>query len=128
MAFNDAVRVGGQARLRRIDIPVPNKALASWLAGSECKAVVAEVTSEIYTIYRNSVPVDTGNLREHASWHVERGGWGAEQDRWFGWVTNDATADESAARRDARAGRRPRRVRPVPYAAYVEYGKPSIGR
>ncbi|BCO56084.1 hypothetical protein MINTM005_13280 [Mycobacterium intracellulare] len=99
-----------QNRLRRVSIPIPNAALAEWLGGHECYERVAEVTSEIFVHYQNSLPIrhdrlkrqpPPGNLRRAAFWTVDRGGWGAEQDRWFGWVGNRA-----------------------PYSAVIEYGSP----
>lgn len=95
-------------RLRRITIPIPNPGLAEWLAGHECYERVAEITTEIFVHYQNSLPIrhdrltrqpPPGELRRAAFWTVGHGGWGVEQDRWFGWVGNRA-----------------------PYAAVIEYG------
>lgn len=98
----------GENRLRRINIPTPNADLAKWLMGPECRAEVERVTTEIYSYYVNSLPVRTGNLKTHAGYYIEHGGWGAERDRWFGWVTNDALSY--------------RKTRGQPYPRVVEYG------
>lgn len=100
-------------RLRRISIPTPNKGLAEWLMGSECRALVEAATMEIHAAYQNSLPVRTGNLRDGAGWYVGHGGWGGEQDRWFGWVFNRALS-----------------YRPQTgylYGRFIEWGKPSRG-
>lgn len=100
-------------RLRRINIPIPNPALAEWLTGHECYDRVAEITTEIFLHYQNSLPIrherlerqpPPGNLRRQAFWTVGHGGWGVEEDRWFGWVGNRA-----------------------PYAAVIEYGSRKRG-
>lgn len=105
-------------RLRRINIPTPNAALAEWLTGPECRAAVEEVTSRIYTVYARTLPASEfdpdvpgsgqQNLRRHAYWNVYQ-----EGDRWFGEVGNDALSY------------RPQRGQPYP--RYIEYGKPSKG-
>jgi len=110
-------------RLRRINIPIPNKDLARWLAGPECRGLVERVTTEIYTIYRRTLPASdldpkvpgsgTQNLRRGADMMIARGGFGGDQDRWFGWVSNHALSY------------RPRRGEPYP--RFIEYGKPSKG-
>lgn len=109
---DDRVRVN-QDSLRRIDIPVPNPALADWLTGPQCKAIVTEVTTDIYLAYRNTLPVITGNLQEGADMDVEIGGFGEDHDRWMGRVYNRALSY--------------RRTRGKPYPRYIEYGKPSRG-
>lgn len=100
-------------RLRRINIPSPNPALADWLMGTECRGVVQEVTEKIFVTYQNTLPVITGNLRRGAYMRVDHGGFGAEQDRWFGWVGNNALSY--------------RKQRNQPYPRYIEYGKPTKG-
>lgn len=103
-----------EERLRRINIPTPNPALTEWLMGPQCRALVDEVTSEIYIAYVNTLPVLTGNLRQGAYYKVARGGFGNDQDRWFGWVGTSA-----------------RSYRPQKgylYGRYIEYGKPSRGQ
>lgn len=109
---DDRVRVEAGA-LRRINIPSPNPALADWLLGSESRAVVEEVTSEIFVAYRNTLPVITGNLKRGAYMDVRVGGWGSDQDRWFGYVGNNALSY------------RPRRG--YLYGRFIEYGKPTRG-
>lgn len=86
-------------RLRRINIPIPNPGLAEWLNGSECYKAVHDITSQVLAIYQSTVPVRSSQLKDGADMHMGRGGWGDEQDRWFGWVTNN-----------------------VEYAAVIEYG------
>ncbi len=100
-------------RLRRINIPIPNPSLAAWLMSPQCKAVVEQVTSEIFVAYHNTLPVITGNLKRGAYMHVGHGGFGEDQDRWFGWVGNRALSY------------RPQRGKPYP--RYIEYGKPTKG-
>lgn len=107
--------------LRRINIPVPNDDLAKWLKGSKCRKAVEEVTSQIHAYYQNSLPVSrkdkrypkagTRNLKRHADYYVEIGGWGVKQDRWFGWITNTAMSYRPAKNQ--------------PYAGTVEYGNAS---
>lgn len=95
-------------RVRRINIPIPNPGLGEWLKGPQCRAAVERVTAEVAAIYENSLPIGKvrdgdrhpGLLKASVSWHVGPGGWGADQDRWFGYVTNSAE-----------------------YAAVIEYGK-----
>jgi hypothetical protein len=60
---------------------------------------VEEVTTQIYAVYVSNLPFRTGQLKESADIDIRPGGWGVEQDRWFGYVTNSA-----------------------PYAAVIEYG------
>ena len=113
----------GESRLRRINIPTPNPAMAEWLMGAECRGMVERVTAEIYTVYARTLPASEfdpdvpgsgeQNLRRHASWHVYTDGFGGEHDRWFGAVTNDALSY------------RPQRG--APYPRFIEYGKPSKG-
>lgn len=102
-----------ESRLRRISIPVPNKGLAEWLMSPQCRELVESVTMEIHSVYQNSLPVITGNLREGAYWHVGHGGWGGEQDRWFGWVGNRA--------------RSYRNKKGYLYGRFIEWGKPTRG-
>lgn len=102
-----------EERLRRIHIPTPNPALADWLMSPEAKAIVTDVTAEIFTIYRNTLPVRTGNLQRGAEMDVVRGGFGEEKDRWYGYVTNTALSY--------------RKQQGKPYPRYIEYGKPSRG-
>lgn len=104
MASGQGVEVSSKERLRRIDIPVPNPALAEWLFSPECQRLVADVTSEIFVAYQNSLPVVSGELRDSAYWRVGHGGWGSDQDRWFGYVGNRA-----------------------PYARVIEYGATITG-
>lgn len=118
MARNDNVRPDPLNRLARIKIPVPNKDLAKWLKGPRCRAEVEKVTLQIYTYYVNSLPVSEldpkypgsglANLKSHADWHVEISGWGVKNDRWFGWVTNDAMSY--------------RPTKGQPYSRVIEYG------
>lgn len=99
-------------RLRRINIPIPNPALGAWLKSPQCRAEVEKVTTEIFTIYVNTLPIGDvvrdrdkhpGRLRASAGIRMQFGGWGAEADRWFGYVTNSA-----------------------PYAGVIEYGNTRI--
>lgn len=102
-----------ESRLRRISIPTPNRGLAEWLKGSECRAMVEAATMEIFAVYQNSLPARTGTLRAGAYYTVDHGGWGAEQDRWFGWVGNRALSY--------------RKTRGYLYGRFIEWGKPTRG-
>lgn len=99
--------------LRRININVPNDQLAEWLLGPGCKAAVERVTAEIYSIYVSTLPEITGNLKAGANMYVDHGGWGADQDRWFGYVGNSALSY--------------RNTKGKPYPRYIEYGKNGQG-
>ena len=79
-----------QGRIHRFHIPKPNPGLDEWLKGPECRAEVTRVTEQVYQLYRQMLPVRTGHLQRSADRYVGMGGWGKENDRWFGWVTNDA--------------------------------------
>ena len=59
--------------------------------------------------YRETLPVVTGNLRRAPICHVTRGGWGTQEDRWFGYVGNAALSY--------------RTLQGKPYPRYIEYGK-----
>lgn len=100
-------------RLRRININIPNDQLSKWLLGPQCKAAVTKVTAEIYSIYVSSLPVVTGNLRGGADMYVDHGGWGVDQDRWFGFIGNHALSY--------------RNTKGQPYPRFIEYGKPTKG-
>lgn len=87
---------------------MPNPALAEWLFSSQCRAAIEEITARIFFTYENSLPVRTtrlnrqpppGNLKAEAYWEIRPGGFGVDQDRWFGYVGNRAE-----------------------YAAVIEYG------
>lgn len=92
-----------QRRLYRVSIPIPNPALREWLTGPQCLRMVEERTAEVFAIYEAMLPIRTtrlnrdpapGHLKKSAYYRVGRGGFGAEKDRWFGWVGN--TADYAA--------------------------------
>lgn len=92
-----------QRRLYRVTIPIPNKTLADWLKGPRCRELVESRTAELFAVYEAMLPVRTerldrspapGHLKRSAYYRVGRGGWGAEKDRWVGWVGN--TADYAA--------------------------------
>lgn len=74
------------------EIPIPNPALAEWLRGPECYKAMAKIAAEIYSLYTNTLPFRTGNLKKGAYWSVELQGWGDENDRWFGIVGNRAVS------------------------------------
>ncbi len=128
-------------RIRRIEIPIPNPALQEWLNGPEMYSAVRAVVDRVHTLYQNSLPVLTGNLRygnenvdeaavgfadgQHGAYKVvKKGGWmtadggGAGSatyidQRWFGWVGNNALS--YAKKVDQ------------PYPRFIEYGKRSRG-
>jgi hypothetical protein len=90
------------------DIPIPNPDLAEWLRGPECRAAVTQIAAEIFSMYVNTLPERTGNLKQGAYWNVELNGWGAEKDRWFGVVGNRAVSYQGQ--------------KGMPYPRYVEGG------
>lgn len=102
-----------EERIRRINIPVPNPGLAEWLNGPECRAQVEMITQRIFVAYQQALPVITGNLKRGAYYYVDKGGWGADKDRWFGWVGNNALSY--------------RKTKNQPYPRFIEYGKPTRG-
>lgn len=100
-----------QRRLYRVSIPIRNRTLAEWLKGPRCRELVEARTAELFAVYESMLPVRTerlerlpapGRLKRGAYYRIGRGGWGAEKDRWFGWVGNTA-----------------------PYATTIEWGSPS---
>lgn len=100
-------------RLRRINLQIPNEQLGEWLKGPECRAKIEEITHKVFTLYQNALPVRSGNLRRGAYYTVGYGGWGTDQDRWFGWVGNRALSY--------------RPTRGKRYPAAIEYGIPRRG-
>ena len=129
-------------RIRRIQIPIPNPALAEWLNGPEMYSAVRNVVDQVHAIYLNSLPELTGNLKygienvdeaavgfadgQHGAYKVvKKGGWmtadggGAGSatyidQRWFGWVGNNALSYAKQVDQ--------------PYPRFIEYGKPSKGK
>lgn len=113
---------GGKGSLRRINVPVPNKDLGEWLAGSECRGKIENITSLIYTAYVNYLPAsEPGQWKGSGRRVLKRGAymnvalgheWGGGV-RWFGYVGNRALSY--------------RKTRNQPYPRFIEYGKPARG-
>ena len=108
----DYVKGGGRASLRRINVAVPNKQLADWMTGTECRQIVQRITTQIERLYYSNAPEITGNLKRGIGSRVAIGG--PRMDRYYGRVYNTALSY--------------RKQKNKPYPRYVEYGKPSKGK